>query len=278
MSDSQAETPADGRESGVLDRALALVEFLRAHCPWDAAQTPATLTRYLLEEAHETAGAIAAGDADALRGELGDLLLNVAFQVVIGEETGAFSREEVVAGLEQKMRRRHPHLYGLGEAEPWEVLKARERGNAKPDSILDEVPTGLDPLLLAFRIQDRVARVGFDWDDARGALAKVREEAEEIGRELDEADPERLRDEVGDLLFAAVNLARLAHVHPSAALAQANAKFARRFRALERLAGERGVVWGEATLEELDRLWDEVKRIERAAPAPPPDAEGRNAQ
>jgi MazG family protein len=260
VSDSQAETPADGRESGVLDRALALVEFLRAHCPWDAAQTPATLTRYLLEEAHETAGAIASGDADALRGELGDLLLNVAFQVVIGEETGAFSREEVVAGLEQKMRRRHPHLYGLGQAEPWEVLKARERGGARPDSILDEVPTGLDPLLLAFRVQDRVARVGFDWDDARGALAKVREEAEEIGRELDEADPDRLRDEVGDLLFAAVNLARLAHVHPSVALAQANAKFARRFRALERLAGERGVVWGQATLEELDLLWDEVKR------------------
>lgn len=276
MSDSQAETPADGRESGVLDRALALVEFLRAHCPWDAAQTPASLTRYLLEEAHETAGAIAAGDPEALRGELGDLLLNVAFQVVIGEETGAFSREEVVAGLEQKMRRRHPHLYGLGPAEPWEVLKARERDGAAPDSILDEVPSGLDPLLAAFRIQERVAKVGFDWDDARGALAKVREEAEEVGRELDEAHPERLRDEVGDLLFAAVNLARLAHVHPSAALAQANAKFARRFRGVERLAGERGVVWGEATLEELDRLWDEVKRMERAAAGPHPD--GKNAQ
>lgn len=269
MSASQAENPSDARESGVLDRALALVEFLRAHCPWDAAQTPVTLTRYLLEEAHEVAGAIAGGDPGALRGELGDLLLNVAFQVVIGEETGAFTREEVVAGLEQKMRRRHPHLYGLGEAEPWETLKARERGNAKPESILDEVPSGLDPLLLAFRIQDRVAKVGFDWDDARGAWDKVREETEEIGRELDEADPDRLQDEIGDLLFAAVNLARLAHVHPSAALARANAKFSRRFRALERMAGERGVVWGQATLEELDRLWDEVKRIERAAPLPP---------
>jgi MazG family protein len=266
VSDSQAEKPAAGRESGVLDRALALVEFLRAHCPWDAAQTPASLTRYLLEEAHETAGAIAAGDPQALRGELGDLLLNVAFQVVIGEETGAFSREEVVAGLEQKMRRRHPHLYGLGPAEPWEAIKARERGGATPESILDEVPAGLDPLLLAFRIQDRVARVGFDWDDARGAWDKVREETEEIGRELDEADPDRLQDEIGDLLFAAVNLARLAQVHPSAALARANAKFSRRFRALEGLAGERGVVWGQASLEELDRLWDEVKRIERAAP------------
>ena len=266
MSASQAENPSDGRESGVLDRALALVEFLRAHCPWDAAQTPVTLTRYLLEEAHEVAGAIAGGDPGALRGELGDLLLNVAFQVVIGEETGAFSREEVVAGLEQKMRRRHPHLYGLGEAEPWETLKARERGDRPSGSILDEVPAGLDPLLLAYRIQDRVAKVGFDWDDARGAWEKVREETEEIGRELDEADPDRLRDEIGDLLFAAVNLARLADVHPSAALAGANAKFARRFRALEGLARARGVVWGRATLEELDRLWDEVKRVERAGP------------
>ncbi|HSU15284.1 nucleoside triphosphate pyrophosphohydrolase [Longimicrobium sp.] len=268
MRPSQAENPSPGRESGVLDRALALVEFLRAHCPWDAAQTPVTLTRYLLEEAHEVAGAIAGGDPDALRGELGDLLLNVAFQVVIGEETGTFSREEVVAGLEQKMRRRHPHLYGLGPAEPWETLKARERGGGPPASILDEVPTGLDPLLLAYRIQERVAKVGFDWDDARGALDKVREEAEEIGRELDEADPDRLRDEIGDLLFAAVNLARLAGVHPSAALAAANAKFSRRFRALEGLAMRDGVVWGQATLEELDRLWDEVKRLERAA-APP---------
>lgn len=271
MSASQAENPSAGRESGVLDRALALVEFLRAHCPWDAAQTPVTLTRYLLEEAHEVAGAIAGGDPAALRGELGDLLLNVAFQVVIGEETGAFTREEVVAGLEQKMRRRHPHLYGLGEAEPWETLKARERGDAKHESILDDVPSGLDPLLLAFRIQDRVAKVGFDWDDARGAWEKVREETDEIGRELDEADPDRLQDEIGDLLFAAVNLARLADVHPSAALARANAKFARRFRALEGLANARGVVWGQATLEELDRLWDEVKRIERGAPAPDPE-------
>jgi MazG family protein len=268
VSASQAENPAPGRESGVLDRALALVEFLRAHCPWDAAQTPVSLTRYLLEEAHEVAGAIAGGDADALRGELGDLLLNVAFQVVIGEETGAFSREEVVAGLEQKMRRRHPHLYGLGEAEPWEAIKARERaGSPAPASILDEVPSGLDPLLLAFRIQERVARVGFDWDDARGAWDKVREETEEIGRELDEADPDRLQDEIGDLLFAAVNLARLAKVHPSAALARANAKFSRRFRGVETLAAERGVVWGRATLAELDLLWDEVKRIERASSA-----------
>ena len=269
MNDSQAETSPSAAPGGVLDRALSLVEFLRARCPWDGAQTPVSLTRYLLEEAHEVAGAIAAGDAAALRGELGDLLLNVAFQVVIGEETGAFTREEVVAGLEQKMRRRHPHLHGEGEPEPWEEIKARERGPAPAGaSVLDDVPTGLDPLLRAFRVQDRVSRVGFDWDDASGALDKVREEAEEVGRELADADAERLEDEVGDLLFAAVNLARLAGAHPSAALGGATAKFERRFRALEGLAAERGVPLGEAGLAELDLLWDEVKRVERGSAAP----------
>ena len=269
MTSSQPEDRPAGTGPGVLDRALALVEFLRAHCPWDAAQTPASLTRYLLEEAHEVAGAIAEDDPRALRGELGDLLLNVAFQIVIGEETGAFSREEVVEVLEQKMRRRHPHLYGLGDAEPWEAVKARERAERPHDSLLDEVPPGLDPLLRAYRMQDRVAKVGFDWPGPHGAWEKVREEVDEIGHELEHADPDRLEDELGDLLFAAVNLARLARVHPSAALARANAKFARRFRALERLAVERGVAVGEATLQELDVLWDEVKRVERAAPGGP---------
>jgi MazG family protein len=269
VSESQAENrPLATPSGGVLDRALALVEFLRAGCPWDAAQTPASLTRYLLEEAHEVAAAIGAGDPAALRGELGDLLLNVAFQVVIGEETGAFSREDVVAGLEQKMRRRHPHLYGLGPAEDWDAIKRRERGGAGSASVLDGVPAGLDPLLRAFRVQESVARVGFDWDDPRGAWEKVREETDEVGRELDAADPGRLEDELGDLLFAAVNLARLCGAHPAAALSRANAKFERRFRALEGLAQERGVVFGRATLAKLDGLWDEVKRREPAGPAP----------
>lgn len=268
MSTPQAETaPGGSPPGGVLDRALALVAFLRANCPWDAAQTPASLTRYLLEEAHEVVGAIAEGDTRALPGELGDLLLNLAFQIVIGEETGAFDREGVVAALEQKMRRRHPHLYGLGEAEAWDVLKARERAEAgAARGILDDVPAALDPLLRAYRIQERVARVGFDWEDARGAWEKVREETEEVGRELEAADPGRLEDEIGDLLFAAVNLARLAGAHPSAALARANAKFSRRFGALETLAAERGVTLGDASLASLDVLWDEVKRRERAAP------------
>ncbi len=259
--DSEPARPASG---GVLDRALALVQFLRAHCPWDAKQTPRSLQRYLLEEAHEVADAINAGDPAALRDELGDLLLNVAFQVVIAEEQGAFSREDVVAGLEQKMRRRHPHLYGLGEAEEWAAIKARERaaGPAR-EGLLDDLPSGMDPLLRAFRVQERAASVGFDWDDWRGAWDKVREETGEVEEAIAAGDADHLEDELGDLLFAAVNLVRLTGAHPTAALGRANAKFARRFRGVEALALERGVPLGEASLAELDLLWDEVKRRER---------------
>lgn len=266
--------PPDPADGGVLDRALALVEFLRARCPWDAAQTPLSLQPFLLEEAHEVAEALAAGDPARVRDELGDLLLNLAFQIVIAEETKAFGRVDVVERLEQKMRRRHPHLYGDGEARPWAELKARERSERPSGGILDEVGTGTDPLLRAFRIQETVARVGFDWDDARGAWEKVREEVEEVGEELAAGRADLLEEELGDLLFAVVNLARLARTHPSPALSRANAKFERRFRALEALAAARGVVFGEATLAELDHLWDEVKRIERSGGGTPGAAEG----
>ncbi len=265
METTQAENqPSRPVSGGVLDRALGLVEFLRARCPWDAAQTPASLQPLLLEEAHEVADAIAAGDEPGLRDELGDLLLNLAFQVVLAEERGAFGREAVAAGLEQKMRRRHPHLFGLGEAEPWAEIKARERAaRGGGEGLLDGLASGMDPLLRAYRIQERVAEVGFDWPDPGGAFDKVREEVEEVRHELAGGDADRLEDELGDLLFAAVNLARLARVHPTTALARANAKFSGRFGALERLARERGVVLGSASLQELDVLWDEVKRAER---------------
>jgi ATP diphosphatase len=265
----QPEPQPPRHDPGVLDRALALAAFLRARCPWDAAQTPASLAPFLLEEAHEAADAIARGDARALRDELGDLLLNVAFQVVIAEETNRFGRDDVVAALEQKMRRRHPHLYGDGPREDWETIKRRERAGAPPSGLLDSLPSGLDPLLRAYRVQDTVARVGFDWPEAKGAWEKVREEVEEVGAELESGDAAALEEELGDLLFAMVNLVRLAGSHPSTALSRANAKFARRFGALERLAGERGVVLGQAALEELDRLWDEVKARERAGGTEP---------
>jgi MazG family protein len=256
---------------GTLDRALALVEYLREHCPWDREQTAVSLLPHLLEETHETVDAVRSGDPAALREELGDLLLNVAFQVVVAEQSGHFTREEVVGLLEEKMIRRHPHLFG-GEPGDWEAIKARERrarevGARKRgpgESSADGLPSGLDPLHRALRVQERAAGVGFDWDHPAGALAKVREELAEVEGASQGSDPVALEEEFGDLLFAVVNYARLSGVHPLTSLERANAKFLRRFRAVEALAGERGLPLPGTELAELDALWDEVKRAEVA--------------
>ncbi|HEX6306729.1 MAG TPA: nucleoside triphosphate pyrophosphohydrolase [Longimicrobiales bacterium] len=263
-----ANDPRDHADSRpTLDRSLDLVRFLRANCEWDAAQTPVSLLPHLLEEAHETADAVAAADDVELRGELGDLLLNVAFQIVLAEERGAFSAGDVVRTLESKMRRRHPHLYGDGPRIDWDVLKRQEREavdpEAAPSSILHGIASGLEPLSRAQRIQERVAAVGFDWPDASGALAKVREEVDEVRELIAEHGSADLEEEIGDLLFAVVNLARLGGVHAMRALVRANAKFAARFEALETLARHRGVELGTAGLEQLDRLWDEIKERNR---------------
>jgi MazG family protein len=266
-----SEQRTDRDRPGTLDRALELVRFLRAQCPWDREQTPASLVPYLLEETHEVVDAIHDQDHASLEGELGDLLLNVAFQILLGEEAGQFDAESVVARLEEKMRRRHPQLYGLGERQEWEALKASERAGA--ESVLGGMARGLDPLTAAHRIQERVSGVGFDWSEPRGAWEKVAEELEEVQRALadvgaDAPPPDAdqaLEEELGDLLFASVNLVRLAGKHPTPALARANRKFRRRFERLETLARERGIVLEEAGLEALDRLWDEIKKEERAA-------------
>jgi MazG family protein len=260
---------SDDHTNAALDRALELVRYLRARCPWDARQTPSTLVPYLLEEAHETAEAIGAWDDAALEGELGDLLLNVAFQIVLAEERRAFHAEDVVRHLETKMRRRHPHLYGDGPAVPWEELKARERAAAsdEPPSLLDGLPKGLDPLSGAQRIQDRVSAVGFDWGNARDALAKVTEEVAEVESAIEAGVPREIEEELGDLLFSVVNIARLTGGHAMRALQGANRKFTRRFVALEALARERGIDLDAASLEAMDALWDEVKRASRAGGA-----------
>ncbi len=255
------------KQSDALERVMDLVRFLRANCPWDAAQTHRSLIPYLLEETHETADAIADEDDAALRAELGDLLLNVAFQLVLAEERLAFDAGDVADTVIAKMQRRHPHLYG-GEPVDWETLKARERDESA--SILHGIARGLDPLSKAHRIQDRVAAIGFDWADISGALDKVGEELEEVTRELNDgvapasADGNgALEEEVGDLLFAVVNVARLTGVHARTALHAANTKFSRRFEALERLAAQRDIPLETAGLPELDRLWNEIKASER---------------
>lgn len=246
-----------------LGRALALVRDLRARCPWDQTQTPETLRPYLVEEALELDQALSAGDSADIKAELGDLLLNVAFQIVIAEERGLFSAEEVTRTLEEKMWRRHPHLFGRGEKPAtWEqgkreALKDAQGGGKR--GTLSGLPPTLPRLLMAYRLQERAAGVGFDWPDAKGPAEKVREELGEVEREAERGKREALEAEVGDLLFAVVNLSRKHHLDPRAALEKANAKFKVRFEAVEALARERGIDLTQAGLEVLDRLWDEVK-------------------
>lgn len=258
----------------LLGRALALVRHLREHCPWDARQTAESLRPYLLEEAHEAADAVLGGDADELAGELGDLLLNLAFQIVVAEEAGSFDAPEVVGRLEAKMRARHPHVYGDAEEPPdWEAAKADERRSADPvRDPFGDLPEGLDPLSRSLRVQQRAAATGFDWPEVRGAVAKLREEigeleellasggdAEDRARAGGTVPGGRVEEEVGDLLFAAVSVARLAGPHPETALAAANRKFERRFAGLLRRARERDLDPGSASLEELEALWREGK-------------------
>jgi len=253
---SSPSTPGDP----ALGRALALVRDLRARCPWDHAQTRDTLRPYLVEEALELDQALRRGEPAELRDELGDLLLHLAFQIVIGEERHELDAEAVTRALEEKMWRRHPHLFADSKTpdhEGWERVKKRERGAGS--RTLRGLPDTLPPLLMAYRLQERAAGVGFDWPDAKGPLQKVKEELAELEGETGSGKRERLEDEVGDLLFAIVNLARKLAIDPRAALERANDKFQRRFEAVERLAEARGLELGRASLEELDRMWDEVK-------------------
>ncbi len=209
--------------------------------------------------------AIGSGNAEELRTELGDVLLHVAFQIVLAEESGAFGAEDLVRQVERKMWRRHPHLFpdtvdGAEDAaapRSWERVKLAE--NADGHSVLEGLPPGLPALVHALRLQERAAGVGFDWDDADGPRAKVDEELEELDEAVHEEEG-RASAEIGDLLFAVVNLARKLECDPRGALEQANRKFERRFRAVEVLARERGIQLGHASLEELDALWDDVKK------------------
>ncbi|MDH3456367.1 MAG: nucleoside triphosphate pyrophosphohydrolase [Gemmatimonadota bacterium] len=256
------------QEPSAVGRIVALVRDLRQRCPWDRAQTRATLRPYLVEEVLELDHALGGGDRGQILEELGDVLLHVAFQIVLGEETGEFGADDLTRSVERKMWRRHPHLFGeqgdvqhSGHVEDtWEQTKLSEPG-ADQASVLDGLPPTLPPLLRAFRLQERAAGVGFDWPDAAGPLEKVHEEVEELSEEIADATSSAavVEDEIGDLFFAVVNLARKLGHDPRTTLEQANAKFERRFRRIEQLAKERGLDMSQATLEDLDRLWEEVK-------------------
>lgn len=239
-------------------------------CPWDREQTHHTLRGSLLEEAYEVLAAIEAGDDENLCEELGDLLLQVVFHAQIAEDEGRFDVLDVAHGIGQKLIRRHPHVFGSESAEDsaavlqrWDELKKLEKkasGAAEDDSALAGITPGLPALLHAEKVQKKAAKVGFDWAAAAPVIEKIREETAEVEAAIAAERPEEMEDEIGDLLFSVVNLARQLKIEPEVALQRATRKFADRFRAMEMLAKEREIRLPGLSLPEMDQLWDEVKR------------------
>lgn len=242
-------------------------------CPWDVEQNFASIAPYTIEEAYEVADAIERGDMDDLKDELGDLLLQVVFHAQMAKEERLFDFSDVVRAICEKMIRRHPHVFGDEEQRSagsvkgrWEKIKAEEKAakGAKQASILDDVPLSLPALVRAIKLQNRAARVGFDWPDTSQVIDKLNEEMLELSAELAKGgDADRLEDEMGDLLFVYANLARHLNVDPEAALRRANAKFRRRFGRIEEKLAAAGKRPEDSTLEEMDAFWNEAKREER---------------
>jgi ATP diphosphatase len=271
------------RDIGRLLDIMAALRTPKTGCPWDLEQNFSTIAPYTLEEAYEVADAIARNDLTDLKEELGDLLLQVVFHARMAKEQGAFDFGGVVQGITEKLIRRHPHVFGgEGPKTPraveglWERIKDEEKAARQKAGdqgaqagaqagALSGVPVGLPALTRALKLQAKASKVGFDWNDPRTVLRKIREEADEIEAELDraESDTAATAAEVGDLLFAAVNLARHLRADPEAILRQTNRKFERRFASIERALAARGKTPGDSTLAEMDALWDEAKSAER---------------
>ena len=259
-----------------ISRLLDIMSRLRDRergCPWDVEQTFATIAPYTIEEAYEVADAIERGDMVGLRDELGDLLLQVVFHAQMAREAGDFAFGDVVASICDKMVRRHPHVFGetriddaAAQTKAWEDHKQKEREASGDASALAGIARGLPEWLRALKLQQRAARVGFDWPDVDPVFDKLHEELDEVRAELTapERDMARLEDEIGDVLFVCANLARHAKVDPGAALRRANAKFERRFRRMEALAAERGTSLKALDLQQQDALWDAAKAEERS--------------
>jgi len=257
--------------SDAFDRLVSIMDRLRdpGGCPWDREQTLGTLAGYLLEEAHEVVDAIG-GEPGKLREELGDLLIQVVFMSRIGRENGWFDVDDVCDVISDKMVRRHPHVFGdrrvTGSDEVvrnWEDIKKEERAHGGEASVLDGVPGSLPGLLKAFRMTEKASAIGFDWRKPHDVMDKLYEEVGELEAELDHLEggsPDRVREELGDVLFVMANLARHLGVEPETALQTANAKFKRRFQAMEAIAVERRLDLRDMSLEEQDALWEQVKK------------------
>jgi ATP diphosphatase len=275
------------RDINRLIEIMAALRTPKTGCPWDLAQNFATIAPCTIEEAYEVADAIARDDLSDLKEELGDLLLQVVFHARMAEEAGAFDFGAVVEAITAKLIRRHPHVFGdMRSATPqaveglWERIKAQEKAEkaqhrkARSEGALAGVPVALPALTRALKLQSKAGQVGFDWNDPHAVLKKIREEADEIEAALAQAEANKVdatdaADEVGDLLFAAVNLARHLRADPEALLRQTNQKFERRFAGIERALAARGKAPQDATLAEMDALWEEAKAAERsAAPSP----------
>ena len=265
------------RPSRDIARVLEIMAALRTPgtgCPWDLEQNFATIAPFTIEEAYEVADAIARGDLTDLREELGDLLLQVIFHSRMAEEQGAFEFADVVQTLSEKLLRRHPHVFGEARdlapeavKDLWERIKREERAQKRPgegaEGALAGVPTALPAVTRALKLQAKAGKVGFDWNNPLAVLAKIREETDEIEAEIAAGNKAAAAGELGDLLFAVVNLARHLDVDPEAMLRATNRKFERRFAAIERALGELGKTPEEATIEEMENLWNEAKAAER---------------
>ncbi len=258
-----------------LQRLLDIMARLRdpdRGCPWDLQQTFASIAPYTIEEAYEVADAIEKQDLPALRDELGDLLFQVVFHSQLAKEQGAFGFDDVAAAISEKMERRHPHVFGgehiedaEAQTQAWEDHKKKERAARAPSAgVLDDVPVQLPALTRAAKLGKRASQAGFDWPEIAGVLDKIQEELDELRVEVESrAAVERVGGEIGDLLFSITNLCRHLHIDPETALRQTNAKFERRFRYVEQRLKEAGRTPQTATLEEMDALWNEAKRLEK---------------
>jgi tetrapyrrole methylase family protein / MazG family protein len=263
------------RAQAAIERLLSIMERLRGPqgCPWDREQTLRTLRPYVLEETYEVLEAIDAGDPSAHCEELGDLLLQIVFQAQLMKEEGRFEFADVAEAISNKLVSRHPHVFGNTDAKDadavlrqWAALK-REEKKAKGggDSVLEGVPREMPALARADRLTEKASRIGFDWPDAGGARAKLAEEIAELDEAIAGGDEDKVEHELGDVLFALANLSRKLGVPPEEALRGAVARFISRFAHVERELARRGVPHGQATLAEMDALWDEAKALERQA-------------
>ncbi len=257
-------------EEAALRRLMDIIKILRKECPWDRVQSHESLRPCLLEEAYETAEAIDNADMPNLREELGDVLLQVVFHASLAEEEGSFLLKDVINEECEKMIRRHPHVFLKETAksvdkalEKWENVKRKERGDGSCRSRLECVPKALPALLRSYKIQAKAAEVGFDWDDVEPAFRKIEEETQELLRAYETESKERISDELGDLLFSVVNVARFLDVNPEQALEATSARFVRRFGFIEESAAAMGKKPEDMTLAEMDELWNEAKRLNK---------------